>query len=259
LHYISKDTTVTQGTKVVVGIISNTQSLENLKRLQILGIFENFTTRTIIDTTFNSNSFNNDIAFFTYPNPGDEYIEITLWDKNEASSVIGLTITTGPAPQSIIVYNDKILGAQASLVGAFFATQDGSIYNLDDAKLNSEKIDFLYFYTDTYHATLSAPEDADAALVYTGTNGLETWTTLNSTKFKVTTLSSSQFNDIQTANQIVAIAAIPAPNQSKVTDLTVGKVLAFKTEQGLFGLIRIDAISGANSSGTLEITVKIQN
>jgi hypothetical protein len=256
---IDADVTLTVGEEFVFGITGNTNSDKYLKRLLIQRKFENVSTITLLDSALNTVSITLDIMTFAYPTVGLEDFICTLWDKNDKSTTINFTITTEPAASDITTYEDIILGAQASTTGGSFASVDGMVYTLDMAKANSDKIDFLYFYGATNLATLAAPDDADAATVFTGANGLDTWDVLNPTKFKTTTLSSADFNAITSSSQLVTVAVLPTqPNLSKANDLSVGDVLAFKTVEEKFGLIRVDAINGANNAGTIEITVKVQ-
>jgi len=256
---VDSDVTLTVGEEFVFGISASTRSDQNLKRLLIQRKFENVSTITILDSAFNMSAITFDITTFAYPTVGSEDFICTVWDKNDLSTMISFTVTTEPAAPDIITYEDKILGAQASTTGSSFASADGTVYTLDQAKINSDKVDFLYFYGATNLATLAAPDDADAATVFTGPNGLDTWTTKNNTRFKMTTLSSTDFDAIQSNSQLVPVATLPTlPNLSKANDLAVGDVLAFMTADTHYGLIRIDAINGANNAGTIEITVKVQ-
>ena len=256
---VDSDVTLTVGEEFVFGVSGSTRSDKDLKRLLIQRKFENVSTITILDSAFNHASIILDITTFAYPTVGSEDFICTVWDKNDKYTEISFTVTTEPAAPDITTYEDKILGAQASVTGSSFASVDGTVYTLDMAKANSDKIDFLYFYGATNFATLAAPDDADAATVFTGANGLDTWDVLNPTKFKTTTLSSADFDAITSSSQLVTAATLPTqPNLSKANDLSVGDVLAFKTAGSYFGLIRVDAINGANNAGTIEITVKVQ-
>ena len=257
---VDSDVTLTVGEEFVFGISGSTRSDKDLKRLLIQRKFENVSTITILDSAFSASSFLRDYMTFAYPTVGTEDFICTVWDKNDKYTEISFTITTEPAAPDITTYEDKILGAQASPTGSSFASLDGTVYTLPDAKANSDKVDFLYFYGATNLATLAAPDDTDAAEVFDDiTNGLQTWDVLNPTKFKTTTLSSADFDAITSSSQLVTAATLPTqPNLSKANDLSVGDVLAFKTAGSYFGLIRVDAINGANNAGTIEITVKVQ-
>jgi len=256
---IDADTTLPVGHDFVFGIYAETGSLENLDRILIQREYENVSNITVFDSSIDVSSFTIDIETFSYPNPGQEKFEVKVWDKANRSSTTSFTITTIPAAPDITTYNNKILGAQNSNTGSIFASFDGTIYMLEDAKENATNIDFMYFYEAPNHATLAAPDDTDAALIFNNPQyGLETWAMLNSTRFKLTTLSAGDFNMITSLTQLIAVAVIPtAPDQSKINNLSTGQVLAFETWDEKYGLIRIDNIIGA-ADGSIEITVKVQ-
>jgi hypothetical protein len=256
---VDSDVTLTVGTQFVFGITASKVSDKDLRRILIERKYENVSTITVMDTAISTASFTIDIITFAYPTPGSEDFECTVWDKNDKSSTISFTVTTTPATSNITTYEDKILGAQDSNTGSSFASADGTVYMLADAKENSAEIDFMYFYGQNNLATLAAPDDSDAALVFNNVqNGLQTWDVLNDTRFKETTLSSADFNAINSSTQLVTVATLPtAPDQTKINNLAVGKVLAFETVDELYGLIRIDKINGT-TDGSIEITVKVQ-
>lgn len=260
LPYITKDTSLVKGTKFAFGIAASTGSGDNLKRLLIKGNFENVSYRTLIDTTFDSPSITYDSTNFAYTgDPGNEDFEFTVWDKNDQSATIGFTITTEPEPPSIKEYEGIILGAQANTTGSSFATENGNVYTIEEAKINSEQVDFLYFFLAPNNATLAAPNDATAMSIFTGANGLSHWAVRNPTKFKLTNKTSDDFDDIQSSQQISAICnAVGLPNLTILSNLEPNKVILFQTHDDLFGLIRIDAITGENNAGTIEISVKVQ-
>lgn len=256
---IDSDETLTVGTEFTFGFTASKVSDQDLRRVLIQRKFENVSTITVLDSAISAASFTLDITTFAYPTVGAEDFEITVTDKADKSSTISFTITTTPAASNITTYIDKILGAQGNTTGSSFASMDGTVYELADAKANSEKIDWMYFYGATNLATLASPDDDAAAQVFNGEpNGLQNWDTKNATRFKLTTLSGADFNAINTSVQLVTAATLPtAPVETKINNLSAGKVLAFETWDEKYGLIRIDAVSGT-SDGSITITVKVQ-
>ena len=96
-------------------------------------------------------------------------------DANGQMKEISYTITTVLSSGPINTYSMTIMGAQSSTTGSSFASSNGTVYNLADAKTNASKIDWLYFYGATLFATLAAPDDSAAATIFTDpTNGLAT-------------------------------------------------------------------------------------
>ncbi len=204
---VDSDVSLLVGTEFVFGITANKASEQDLKRVLIERNFENISTITIIDSVLNTSEISMDFQVFAYPTQGSEVFEVTIWDKADRSTMISFTVTTTPAASNITTYVDKILGAQNNNAGIAFASTTGTIYNLADAKENAEKIDWMYFYGISNMATIASPNDESAALVYNHVmNGLQTWSVLNNTLFKETTLSSADFNAITSSVQLVAAA-----------------------------------------------------
>lgn len=262
LHYITKDTTITISSGFVFGIKASITSGENLKRLYVKGVFENSGTPREFDTTFSSSSISYDYKLFAYPSPGAEDFTFTVWDDNETATTTTITITTEPAAPDIKVYENVILGDQDNnTAGSFFASDEGMVYMQAEAKTNQERIDFLYYNDGVNFASIAAPNDTYAGVIYNNaTTGLQTWTTLNPTKFKVTTLTNNNFNAITTSAQIVTASILPTqPNQMDINNLEDGDILAFETAGDIYGLIRIDEIIATGDDRTIKLTVKIQN
>lgn len=260
LHYITKDTILTISTGFVFGIKASITSGENLKRLYVKGVFENSGTPREFDTTFSSSSITYDYKLFAYPSVGNEEFTITVWDDNDNATTATIIVTTEPAAPDIKVYDNVVLGDQDNnTLGSFFASDEGAVYMQAEAKENQERIDFLYYNDGVNFASLAAPNDTYAGVIYNNaSNGLQTWTTLNPTKFKVTTLTNNNFNLITTSAQIVTASILPTqPNQSDINNLEVGDILAYETAGDVYGLIRIDEISTDNH--TIKLTIKIQN
>jgi hypothetical protein len=258
IAYIGSDTTLVVQKQFAIGITANSTSDENLQSVFIERVFNNQSIDTLLNVTINSKTFTLDTLTAARTNEGTEDFYFTVTDNNNLSTNIHIIIITELAPPDFATYNDKILGAQGSTIGSSFASSDGAIYTLDQAQINSEEVDFLYFYDDNNHATIAAPDDVDAATIFTGDNGLANWDVNNPSKFKMTTFDSDYFNQIQSESQLVTAVFSSDPNLSKVNNCTNGKVLAFKTAGGAkYGLILINDIIGT-SEGTIEITVKVQ-
>lgn len=182
----------------------------------------------------------------------------SVTDKADQTTEKTFTVTKKAlvAYGAISTYTAKLMGAQGSATGSFFATTNGNVYIQTDAKTNSGLIDFLYFYGATKSAALAAPDDADAGTIFNnGTTGLQTWATKNKTRFVTSTVTSSAFDTF--SNDSAIVANVSAPVDTKEYSLATGNVIGFKTQAGKKGLIRVDAIN-SGASGDITITVKVQ-
>ncbi|HNS18491.1 MAG TPA: hypothetical protein PKH94_06340 [Bacteroidales bacterium] len=255
--YVSEDITLDTEEDFTIGLTaaSNSSSGANLSLLELTRVYNNATWFTW-DTAINVSYYSIDITLTSLNVEGTEKINIKVTDKDGQSSEISLNITTESSAGPITAYDQKILGSYQSSTGSSFASVDGTIYSLAEAKANQSKVDWLYFYGAADLATLAAPDDAHAALVFNNaTNGLQTWTTKNATRLrKVTT--AIDWNAI-TDDSIIMQEAATEPDQTRIATLAVGDVLLFKTVTAKYGMIKVNNIA-VGADGTIDISVKVQ-
>jgi len=254
--YVSSDVTLQVNAPFVVGIMafSNTNSGAKLTKLTITRVFNNVPSTQ--DTTFSTASLNLIINCIANSQVGPEKFFFKITDKEGQTKEIGFTVTTTAGASPINTFSMKILGAQGSSTGSSFASIDGNVYSLANAKTNAVKIDWLYFYGATNLATLASPADVDAATVFTDpTNGLATWAIKNDTKFKKVT-DAITWDDITTDEIIVAQTASGVTN-TKIKTLAVNDILSFITASGKKGMIKVESIT-TGSTGSITISVKVQ-
>lgn len=186
----------------------------------------------------------------------DMTLIVTAKDKdgNETSRNFMITYTGGAA--SISSFTAILIGAQSNTTyGSALDVNSGKVYKLADAKTNSASVDILYYYGSTNKATFAAPDDE--TVDGTGSNSFDwtsSWGTKNSTKFGISSLTSSEFDAMTDDSELSGISGLSA---SKETDLAVGDVLEFTTAAGKNGALKVVSIDGAGS-GTIKIDVKVQ-
>lgn len=254
--YVYKNDTFMVNTPIKIGIRAMANSSTGAKLVD-------FTfTRTLsgnthtLDSVFSSATFSVDLLTSTNAQAGVETYIFTVKDKNGKMKAVTLLITTMPGSGAINTFSMKLLGAQANANGSSFASVDGTVYKLADAKANANKVDWLYYYGASDFATIAAPNDAHAAEVYNNaTNGLQTWAKLNATKFKLIT-DAIDFNAI--TNDLTLLAqTLTGVDQTRIPNLKAGDLLAFITDSGKSGILKVESITGT-SDGTLTISVKVQ-
>lgn len=174
-------------------------------------------------------------------------------------------ITPTPTPVTygqINSYTAKMLGGQLNAtLGSFFSTSTGTVVSSVDAGASTtlqSSVDLVYFYGTNNKATIGAPNDDTVALAHSGRTTLTNWTIKNATKFVATSLTPANFvaslNDslIKTIDSTTITA-------SYIPQLTVGKVVAFKTAAGKYGLYHVSAIEGTTGADrSITINVKVQ-
>ncbi len=191
---------------------------------------------------------------------GEIKIKVTVTDKKDQTNSSIFIVTTY---ETIYKYSAKIMGAQYSKdKTSYLSTSNGFVYNKTEAKTNASSIDFVYSYRGgDYLAFIAAP--SDVLLDPTVNIKAENWTKYNSTKFKLTSLSASDFDAISDDSKF----SVEDFTETNVLNLKVGNVVYFKTEGGKSGVFKVTAIKEGTAGGDLvqkyqdgsiEIDVKVQ-
>jgi hypothetical protein len=255
--FISDDETVTVNTPFVVKILAQANATSGAK-IQSISITRIFNNQTVGDTSFlfNDATVTFEITFMSYPEAGVENIEFEATDKDGQKDKITLQITTQATAGPIFSWTEKILGSYDDATGSSFASINGTVYTLEQAFANQSLIDWMYWYGASTLATIGAPDDENAALVFNeGTYQLANWTTKNATRFKTTTVAPAAFDAMTDDSDIVDIAT--GADQTRIGEMAVDQVIAFVTVTGKKGLIKVRAIE-TGSAGTMTIDVKVQ-
>lgn len=255
--YISDDATLEVNTPFVVKVLAEANATSGAK-ITAINVTRIFNNQSFGDTTFTFNdaTVTFELTIMSYPAAGVENIEFEAVDKDGQKATASLQITTQEASAPIDSWTERILGSWNNPTGSSFASINGNVYTLDEAFANQSLIDYMYWWGASTSATIGAPDDANAALVFnTGDYKLDNWTTKNATRFKTTTVNSAAFDAMTDANDIIDIAT--GADQTRLGDLSVDQVIAFVTVTGKHGLIRIKSYT-AGSDGTMTIDVKVE-
>lgn len=188
---------------------------------------------------------------------GTYSIDVSVSDGYGGTDAGSGTLTVIEGPDEIDTWTMEILGSWNNLYfGTSFATINGNVYKLDEAFNNQSVIDFFYWWGASTSATLGAPNDANAALIYnTGPYALSNWTVLNATRFKSTTLTPANFDAVSDATPCIENAT--GADLTRIGTLTADQIIAFITVTNKHGLIRVNEIT-TGSSGSITFDVKVQ-
>lgn len=253
---VSGDVTVKSGAALSFGI-SATAGSGKLNHFLVQRTYKG-KTNVAYDSTFSATTYNITLNGFAEGSSGSEIWVFTIFDGNNNSANVTLTVTTTAdiTYGVITAYTNTILGSwNNSNIGSSFASSTGAVYKLIDAKPNAALIDWLYYYGVTNLATIAAPNDADAATVFIGANGLNTWSHRNATTFKKVT-DPIDWNIIVN-DSLILIETQTGVTATDITSVQVNDVLAFITEAGKKGLLKVNAIT-AGDAGTITYDVKVQ-
>jgi hypothetical protein len=259
--FISGNTTLTINTPFSVKVLA-TANATSAAKIQSIDITRIYNNQTIWDTTLTFNDASLPpltIEFIALSATGTENIEFKATDKDGQTAKINLQITTEePAGGPIDTWEMRILGSwNNTTVGSSFASINGNVYMLNEAFANQTLIDFIYWEGASTDATIGAPNDANAELVFnTGPYALVNWTTArNATLFKTTTVNAAAFDAINDAAECIDIAT--GADQTRIGTLAVDQVIAFVTVTNKHGLIKVKAIT-PGSDGDITIDIKVE-
>ena len=257
--YIWSDTTLPIGAQVKVGVIAS-KSNANITYFNIV-INTNGTSQIAIDSGMNATNFSFNYTIYKGVNAEETWTFMTMdKDRNKASISLKLKRSAVTNWGNVKTYNSITLGAQNNTInGSFLSLKSGYTFLLNDAFLNQDSIDVIYYYgaLPTYfQSTLSSPGETQAPLFFTGASGISNWTTKHTTMYFLTTLTTTQFD--QLTNDSLLIVSFPLLGSTKKSKfLNAGEVISFKDQAGKLGLIKVISVNGTES-GTAQLAIKIQ-
>ncbi len=255
-NYISGDATLEVSEPFTVKVLAEANATSNarIETLKITRVFDLQSWDTTL--TVNQTTFSLEVNFIAASAAGVERITFEITDKDGEKASVKMDITTEETvnPIAYKTFTMKILGSYQSATGSSFASIDGNVYTMAQAFANQASIDFLYWWGGTTNATIGAPDDDNANVVYTGANGLPNWTTKNATRFKTTALTAAEFDAISDGAPLIANAT--GADQTRIGSLVVGNVIAFKTVTNKEGLIKVVA-NNTGAAGDITIDVKV--
>ncbi|MGM0613673.1 MAG: hypothetical protein ACQESM_09210 [Bacteroidota bacterium] len=258
--FTSSESEVPVGDSVKVGITAqqNDNSGKKLDYLEVSVISNN------VENQLHQEDLNDEFIDRNFTiavnNEGPSRYVFMVTDEAGETAEEDITLTGVPSSDPIYSYSEKIMGSYDNNTdGSSFASADGTMYDINEAINNSEKIDWMYSYGSDTDATIMAPSD-DLADDFFGVN-MDDFSTRNETMFKLIE-ENVDWDNIEDDGPIMEYTASDV-NQTSLTQLEEGDIIGFITDPnkdnfgGKHGLIRVDTIQAGND-GSIEISVKVQ-
>ena len=185
----------------------------------------------------------------------------TIVDKKGESNSILFKVAVGGKIKS---FSQTLLGNQENQTeGSFYNALNNLRLSQLEAFASQNTVDFLYYHGSTNGASIAAPSNSDAALVFDNSaTGLQKWTVKNATKFKLLEISKVDFGKID--NDVKINSATSGATASSAIQLSIGKCYGFTTFPGAGratknGVFYVTGIIGSSTtSGSITFDVKIQ-
>ncbi len=260
--YISQNATVQAGSQIKFGI--NASGVENLEKIRVTlsynGGSENIVFLTddgdSVITSLKTKTFSMDIPYTVGNIKGTEKVTVTVFMSNGTSTSKSILLTvTAPSIPVQSRSNAEIGADKNTTLGSFWSFATYQALLTAEANNDRNSVDMIYYYGATNKATLAAPNDAQVGQLHPSVNN---WlaSERNATKFRKTTLTSADFDAITMSDALDAQVAVGA-TATMANDLKVGDVVLFITAGNTtYGLLRINSISPASSSGVLSFDSK---
>ncbi|RCW32685.1 hypothetical protein [Marinilabilia salmonicolor] len=176
---------------------------------------------------------------------------------------------TNPATSPVKEYTAKILAAPLADGSSetFISLIDGELYRIDQGEEYAAYWDFGYYYgasgdianhgpslasTSTYEETFQV--NAGTSIV--DVDGIAGTSDLNNCFFALSTMSATEFDAIETTNDLEVIAT---PTGQSINSLEINDVIEFEDNYGNKGVIKVVDIVGTYELGDyIELDIKVQ-
>jgi hypothetical protein len=229
-------------------------------------ILNNDRLDTVAGTSSNANDVLDDNLTGKTLVVGENVVYTVTLTDSKAKTVTSSTSFKIVRVNGILASSEIELGAQANAtIGIKFLGLDDNFMTYTSgasgtAKVNSAKIDFVYYYGTTQENAFAAPSNTDGAQVIWDKE-ITTWDVKNITKFKTTTITATDFDAIKSTSKVDDTfynIDFTSGTTDKVVKFTAGTVVAFKTAAGVVGLAKFTAAATAND-GSMKVQIICQN
>ncbi len=258
----ANDVTVNAAAGDILAIAVEVQKTAGGNRPQKLRVYETTTQNTRGTQVGNDIDLRNtdeaQIKNVNYTVPSGSSPVYLYFEVDESASAFSrkLMIVNIGGTAGVSAYPNLTLGAQTNAAPSRISSATGQLYKACDAAVNMDDIDVTYAYIGTSATILSNPERAVKGLSTEATNCGDD--APNNTSGGPNTVfikapATANFDNITDAN----LSALTFTGAAESIAVVKGDVIAFKTEDGRNGLLRVeDVVTGNN--GTIRISVKVQ-
>jgi hypothetical protein len=175
-------------------------------------------------------------------------------DKDGMTDTASVVITTTEAPEDLEEHTVVLLGAQDNTQEPSCASlETGVRYSISgqEAANNSVSVDIIH-YNGAKDVALYAPSNTDIQAV--SAYGITGWNARNDTKLSTTTLTATEFDNIETDADLDGLGT---PDDDFVGFLEVNDVVLFETAGGKRGVFMVTALTDA-ADGSVTIDIKVE-
>ena len=254
--FVYTDTVLGLGETFKVGIIANNP---NINLTNFIVKVESDTLEVYLDSGMNTPTLNYEKTLVKGIKDSEKWVFI-IRDRDGKSDEISFNIRMdSSSTYGNINYFESIeLGAQKNSIGSFYSLAEDSVYNIETAFNNQNKIDLCYYYDfiDTDENTIASPGANIDESVYPGESGLLNWSTRRTSRYKLANISEDDFLNATNDSLLLAVYGQSDGNR-KAKNLHDGIIFSFKNNDGKVGLFKVNSVLGTDD-GTINISIKVQ-
>jgi len=143
----------------------------------------------------------------------------------------------------------------------FVSMVDGKTYNVSQGieYVSLWDIGYLYSTATADAATLRAPYNYPSIAIDIPTKASTTNAELNKTYFKRSTLSTAEFNEVNSSSELSFVSVEKVDANLVVTQLVANDIVEFIDQYGKKGLLKVLEVNGTNGSdGFIRVAIKVQ-
>jgi hypothetical protein len=250
--YTFEDVTITTNDQILVGILAamHTGTQEPLVNFK-LTIVSGSSTTTLVDSTFNAQSFNADYNI-SFSQTGVATLTAKITDNAGRSEEASFIITVEQGGVRVKKNSEVLMGSFNDPAGSFYSTTEEAVYRVAEAKERQDKIDFIFFRGETQlnQNTFAAPDDEAVNTIETFQ--LNEWTTKNQTRFMMSQMTAAEFDAIGEFHIFPEFTG----TLTRANQLQNGNVVYFRTEAGKHGYIKVIDLYNRGDVALLEVIVE---
>ncbi len=237
--YTFADGDFTEGDQVKIGVVAtqNTITKKNLSKFTLTKSIGGESS-TIADENISIVTFNEDYDVLL-ESPGNYTFTARITDEDDKFAEVSFTMTVAelPDPRVNVKKNSNVeMGSVNDTVGSFYGAATETVYRVDAAAENQEKIDFIFWKDPRVHNnSIVSPDNESIAAV--NALGIQAWEVKNATRFIKTEMGVDAFLEIEDKYLFPEFDA--AASVSIASQLENDDILFFRTHDGKHGYIRI--------------------
>jgi hypothetical protein len=258
--FVYKDTILKTGDKYRIGIICKGRSY---KITYFNYTLTNEKGKSSVDSGMNSIEFRWETVLTKGSSKSDIWaFYVRDRESNSSDTIrIKISIDSNSVYGKINSVPEVVLGAQSnSAYPEFYSVQNFQTFNAIQAYQNQSKIDLVYYYdpiTGDNNSIASPGANIDSNL-FSGPYPIQWWIVKNTTRFELSSISTSEFNASSNDSLILANTFPFASGKRKAKNLVKDNIYSFVTQSGIKGIFKVNDVSGTDA-GFIKISLKIQD